>query len=163
MLSNLKCFLLFSSVAMAASAAVMTVQPPEARAVVYCAAGVYRAGCVARRPVVAPVRGVARRTARRTTRRYYRRSDITQKQDIVLLGRLDDGLGFYRFHYKGNNQLYVGVMAQEVQQVAPGAVVRGRDGYLRVFYDKLGLTFQTYQQWLAAGSELPTVARQHRH
>ena len=82
---------------------------------------------------------------------------------MSLLGHLANGIGFYRFVYKGSDTVYVGVMAQEVQQVAPGAVVRGRDGYLRVFYDKLGLTFQTYEQWLAAGSELPTVARQHRH
>ena len=30
----------------------------------------------------------------------------------------------------------------------PDAVVRGRDGYLRVFYDKLGLKFETYDHWL---------------
>ena len=155
MLTNLKRLLLFSSVAMAASAAAMTVKPPEARAVVYCKAGVYRAGCVARRPVVAPVRGVARRTARRTTRRYYRRSDITLKQDIVLLGRLDDGLGYYRFHYKGDNQLYVGVMAQEVQQVLPNAVIRGSDGYLQVDYWLVGVKFQSYDQWFRSGAHLP--------
>ena len=50
-------------------------------------------------------------------------------------------------------------MAQEVQRVRPDAVMRGRDGYLRVFYDKLGVKFQTYQQWLAAGGEVPSVAR----
>ena len=50
-------------------------------------------------------------------------------------------------------------MAQEVQQVAPDAVVRGRDGYLRVFYDKLGVKFQTYEQWLASGAQVPSVAR----
>jgi hypothetical protein len=37
-------------------------------------------------------------------------------------------------------------MAQEVQTVMPAAVLRGSDGYLRVFYDKLGLKFQTYDQ-----------------
>jgi len=92
-----------------------------------------------------------------------RRSDVTLKHDVVLLGYLDNGLGFYRFAYNGSDTAYVGVMAQEVQQVAPEAVVRGRDGYLRVFYDKLGLTFQTYDQWLAAGAQLPSGARQVRH
>jgi hypothetical protein len=48
-------------------------------------------------------------------------------------------------------------MAQEVQAVIPEAVVRGRDGYLRVFYDKLGLTFQTYEQWIASGGRLPAT------
>jgi hypothetical protein len=33
--------------------------------------------------------------------------------------------------------------------VKPEAVVRGRDGYLSVYYDKLGLRFQTWDQWLA--------------
>jgi hypothetical protein len=73
----------------------------------------------------------------------------------VLLGRLDNGLGFYRFAYNGSNQLYVGVLAQEVQKVMPQAVERGRDGYLRVYYDMLGLRFQTYRHWIASGAQVP--------
>jgi hypothetical protein len=79
------------------------------------------------------------------------------KHDIVLLGRIDDGLGFYRFTYNGGHTAYVGVMAQEVQSLVPEAVMRGRDGYLRVFYDKLGLTFQTYDAWIASGARIPAV------
>jgi hypothetical protein len=90
-----------------------------------------------------------------------RRSDIALKHDVALLGHLDNGVGFYRFTYNGGDTAYVGVMAQDVQRVRPDAVVRGRDGYLRVFYDKLGLTFQTYDQWLAAGSRIPSAAPQH--
>ncbi len=86
-----------------------------------------------------------------------RRSDIRLKHDIVMLGHLDDGLGFYRFAYNGGDKAYVGVMAQEVQSVMPDAVVVGRDGYLRVRYDKLGLTFQTYDQWVASGAKIPTT------
>jgi len=88
-----------------------------------------------------------------------RRSDVALKHDITLLGRLDNGLGFYRFSYNGSEKTYVGVMAQEVQTIVPEAVVRGRDGYLLVFYDKLGLKFQTYQQWIAAGARVPTMSR----
>jgi Protein of unknown function (DUF3300)/Chaperone of endosialidase len=87
-----------------------------------------------------------------------RRSDIRLKHDIVLVGRFDSGLGLYRFSYNGSNKTYIGVMAQEVQTIIPEAVVRGRDGYLRVFYDKLGLKFQTYDQWIANrahGCQLP--------
>ena len=84
-----------------------------------------------------------------------RRSDIRLKHNIVLLARLDNGLGFYRFAYNGSNQDYVGVLAQEVQRIAPEAVVRAPDGYLRVKYDKLGLTFQTYRQWIASGAQIP--------
>ena len=77
------------------------------------------------------------------------------KHDISLLGHLDNGLGFYRFSYNGSDKAYVGVMAQEVQTVMPGAVLRGSDGYLRVSYDKLGLKFQTYDQWAASGAHVP--------
>jgi hypothetical protein len=85
-----------------------------------------------------------------------RRSDIRLKYDVVLLGRLDDGLGYYRFTYIGGHTQYVGVMAQDVQNVMPEAVTRDTDGYLRVSYDKLGLPFETYNQWLATGARLPT-------
>ncbi|MGB6282845.1 MAG: tail fiber domain-containing protein, partial [Xanthobacteraceae bacterium] len=80
-----------------------------------------------------------------------RRSDIRLKHDVVLIGYLNNGLGLYRFSYNGSNTPYVGVIAQEVAQVAPEAVTRGRDGYLRVYYDKLGVKFQRYDQWRASG------------
>lgn len=86
-----------------------------------------------------------------------RRSDITLKHDIGLLGHLNNGLGFYRFAYDGSDKIYVGVMAQEVQIVRPDAVVRDRDGYLRVFYERLGVRFQTYKHWLASGAHVPTA------
>jgi hypothetical protein len=87
-----------------------------------------------------------------------RRSDMRLKHDIVLVGRLDDGLGYYRFVYNGGHTTFVGVMAQEVMTVAPEAVTRGADGYLRVSYDRLGLPFETYRQWIATGAHLPSVA-----
>jgi hypothetical protein len=86
-----------------------------------------------------------------------RRSDMRLKHHIVLLGRLDDGLGYYRFVYNGGHTAYVGVMAQEVQAVTPDAVTRGADGYMRVSYDRLGLPFETYKQWLATGAHWPSV------
>jgi hypothetical protein len=86
-----------------------------------------------------------------------RRSDMRLKHDILLLGRLDDGLGYYRFVYNGGHTTFVGVMAQEVQTVAPEAVTRGADGYMRVSYDLLGLPFETYEQWVATGAHLPSV------
>jgi hypothetical protein len=51
-------------------------------------------------------------------------------------------------------------MAQEVQKIMPEAVVRGRDGYLRVLYDKLGLKFQTYDQWATSGAQVPRQVRE---
>ena len=46
-------------------------------------------------------------------------------------------------------------MAQEVESVRPDAVTRGSDGYLRVYYDKLGMKFRTYSDWLAGGARIP--------
>ena len=88
-----------------------------------------------------------------------RHSDARLKHDVVLLGRLDNGLGFYGFIYNGGERRYVGVMAQEVQAVMPAAVTRARDGYLLVSYDKLGLKFQTYDEWIASGARVPSAAR----
>jgi len=85
------------------------------------------------------------------------RSDIALKHDIVLLGQLPNGIGFYRFAYNGSDKSYVGVIAQDVQRVMPQAVTRGQDGYLRVFYDKLGVKLQTYQQWIASGARVPAA------
>jgi hypothetical protein len=84
-------------------------------------------------------------------------SDIRAKHDIALLGRLDNGLGFYRFSYIGSDQAYVGVMAQEVDDVMPEAVIHdAADGYLRVDYDKLGVRMQTWEEWLANPVTVPT-------
>ena len=69
------------------------------------------------------------------------------------------GLAFIVISYNGSDRAYVGVMAQEVQAIMPDAVVRGRDGYLRVFYDKLGLKFETYDHWVASGARIPSAAR----
>ena len=79
------------------------------------------------------------------------------KHDIVMLGHLDNGLGFYRFVYNGGRTTYVGVMAQEVQQIMPQAVQRDRGGYLEVRYDRLGVPFETYDRWIASGAHIPII------
>jgi hypothetical protein len=79
-----------------------------------------------------------------------RRSDINLKQDIVPLVKLGNGLELYRFRYRdGDPTIYVGVMAQDVEKIDPGAVSRDRDGYLRVDYDQIGVKFMTWKEWLA--------------
>jgi hypothetical protein len=85
-------------------------------------------------------------------------SDSRAKHGIVLLGHLANGLGFYRFSYHGSDKAYVGVMAQEVEAVMPDAVVRDSDGYLRVFYDRLGLRMRAWEDWVAAGEKIPAAA-----
>lgn len=74
-------------------------------------------------------------------------SDVRLKRDIVLVGRLKDGLGIYRYRYLWSDTVYVGVMAQEVALDHPDAVVKGADGYLRVNYSKLGLHLMTEAEW----------------
>jgi len=95
--------------------------------------------------------GGGRAAARGGGGRGGRRSDIRLKHDIVFLGYLNDGLGLYRFSYNGSSKPYVGVMAQEVERIVPAAVTQGRDGYLLVNYERLGLKFQSYDQWLRSG------------
>ena len=74
-------------------------------------------------------------------------SDMRLKRDIVLVGRLDNGLGLYRYRYLWSATEYVGVMAQEVALIRPKAAVHGSDGYLRVNYEMLGVPFMTWTQW----------------
>lgn len=67
-------------------------------------------------------------------------SDVRLKRDIALVGRLDNGLGLYRYRYLWSDTVYLGVMAQEVALIRPDAIVRSAvDDYLRVNYSRLGL------------------------
>jgi hypothetical protein len=75
------------------------------------------------------------------------------KHDIVRVGTVADGISLYRFQYNWSDQVYVGVLAQEVEAVRPDAVVRGGDGYLRVYYERIGAPFETYEHWLSSGGQ----------
>jgi hypothetical protein len=66
-------------------------------------------------------------------------SDMRLKRDIERVGETEGGLGLYSFRYLWNDEIHVGVMAQEVIRVRPDAVVVGADGYYRVDYGKLEL------------------------
>ena len=71
-------------------------------------------------------------------------SDVRLKRDVKLVGRGDDGLGIYRYKYLWSDTVYVGVMAQEVALIHPGAVVRDPlSGYLSVDYGRLGMHLMT--------------------
>ncbi len=93
-------------------------------------------------------------------------SDIRLKRDIIELARLDNDIGLYRYRYNWSDQYYVGVIAQEVADIIPDAVVRGPDGYLRVDYGRLGLHLMTWDEWLAArgtkGPQKQTAFYRHR-
>ena len=70
------------------------------------------------------------------------------KADIIPLQRTRDGYQLYRYRYIGDNTLYVGVMAQDIARQVPAAISIADDGYLRVNYGLLGITFLTYSDWL---------------
>ena len=72
------------------------------------------------------------------------------KRDIVEVDRLDSGIGLYRYRYIWGDEVFVGVMAQEVARIVPEAVERGADGYFRVDYARLGLRLMTWEEWVAA-------------
>jgi hypothetical protein len=74
-------------------------------------------------------------------------SDERVKRDIAEVGRLPSGIRIYRFRYSWSDQVFVGVLAQEVAQVVPEAVIRGGDGYLRVNYARLGTRLFTWEEW----------------
>jgi len=71
----------------------------------------------------------------------YLGSDINIKKNIKLIGA-DKGINIYQFEYLTDkyNELptgkHVGVMAQEIQNIIPDAVMQGRD-YLKVDYNKV--------------------------
>src|SRR5262249_27596863 len=56
-------------------------------------------------------------------------SDARAKRDITPLAQWENGLQLYRYRYawSDSNTMYVGVLAQEVREVAPYAVLRGAD------------------------------------
>ena len=62
-------------------------------------------------------------------------SDSRLKENIKAVGKLDNGLTVYCFNYKGSNIPQIGLIAQEVMEIKPEAVVEGNDGFLRVRYD----------------------------
>jgi polysaccharide biosynthesis/export protein len=81
-------------------------------------------------------------------------SDVRLKRDITPIAKLENGLRLYRYRYAWSDTLYVGVLAQEVLEVAPSAVARGADGYLRVNYARLGLRMQLWEEWVASHPDL---------
>jgi hypothetical protein len=62
-------------------------------------------------------------------------SDRRLKQDIVQVGTLFDGTPVYRYRYVGQTPMQIGVMAQDIEKFAPGAVGECL-GYKTVDYEK---------------------------
>jgi hypothetical protein len=69
-------------------------------------------------------------------------SDYRLKTDIVQVSVAPNGLPLYEFRYRGSDGVYRGVMAQDVLQHSPAAVIQRPDGYLAVDYAQLGLSME---------------------
>lgn len=63
-------------------------------------------------------------------------SDRRMKRDIERVGTTPGGHNLYRFRYLHDDKLHIGVMAQEIEQVIPDAVI-DRNGVKYVDYSKV--------------------------
>lgn len=64
-------------------------------------------------------------------------SDRRLKTDIERIGEREDGLGIYLYRYLWSPVRFIGVMAQEVLNVKPEAVIHTPSGFLAVNYGAL--------------------------
>ena len=64
-------------------------------------------------------------------------SDPRLKENVELIDMKPDGLGVYRYNYTGDDEVKVGVMADEVARLRPEALGPVVAGFLTVDYSKL--------------------------
>ncbi len=71
------------------------------------------------------------------------RSDIQLKENITYINTSPEGHSIYEWNYKGEpeSRRYQGVMAQELLETVPHAVVTMDNGYLGVKYDEIDVNF----------------------
>jgi len=63
-------------------------------------------------------------------------SDRRLKTDIKRIGKADNGLSIYSYRYVWGGPVQIGFMADEVEKVAPDAVVEMPNGFKAVDYEK---------------------------
>ena len=75
------------------------------------------------------------------------------KRDITQIATRDDGLPIYSFRYLWDDEIHVGVMAQDLlrNEAWASAVVTKDGGNLFVDYARLGLRMTTLDEWQAKG------------
>lgn len=66
-------------------------------------------------------------------------SDERLKENVELVYRREDGIGIYRFNYRGSDVRFEGVLAQEVASIRPEAVDQDADGFYKVDYDMINV------------------------
>jgi hypothetical protein len=91
-------------------------------------------------------------------------SDIRLKRDITHVATRGDGLPIYSFRYLWDDDVYVGVMAQDLlenERWRP-AVSTKANGYFAVNYGRLGLRMTTLDEWHAKGMAALSTTRGKR-
>ena len=80
-------------------------------------------------------------------------SDSRLKDEINELTVLKNGLKIYSFKYKSRDEVFVGVMAQDLllNPKWASAVVQREDGHYLVNYSALGLKMTTLENWTKNG------------
>jgi hypothetical protein len=100
-----------------------------------------------------PVQLCRRLASKRTAQ-----SDRRLKTDVAELGTTADGLKLYSWKYTSDPvTTWVGVMAQDLEETRPEALVVGADGYYRVRYDD---TWRSDDDARTVGSQTPVSERQ---
>ena len=76
---------------------------------------------------------------------------LAAAEAAALVAEREDGLRLYRFQYLWSDQVWVGVMAQDLLEDARHreAVVTTQSGYYAVDYRALGLQMETLEAWQA--------------
>lgn len=73
-------------------------------------------------------------------------SDRRLKRNIEPISTFKD-IQLYRFQYLWSDQVYVGVMAQDLLETHPEAIITHPDGFYRVNYRLLGTRMYTLEEW----------------
>lgn len=78
-------------------------------------------------------------------------SDLNLKENIQLVGTSPSGINVYTFQYRAgieklnknlsSGAIYSGVMAQELEDKFPEAIIMGKDGFYAVDYSKIDVDF----------------------
>ncbi len=68
-------------------------------------------------------------------------SDYRLKTDVRWITKSPTGINVYQFRYAGGGPLYQGVIAQELLDTHPDAVVTMPGGYYGVLYERIDVDF----------------------
>ena len=73
-------------------------------------------------------------------------SDRRLKRNIKQIGYSPSGIPQYTFQYLDHDTIYHGVMAQDLETLAPEALVMREDGMFAVYYDLIDVDFYSLSQ-----------------